>query len=108
MRLAIWPAAVQMLDGALEAIELGCVPAGLVANREFAECVVEDAEGTQAVPVPAAVRTALYDPQTAGGLLISVAEPKARALVEALRAAGYAAAGQIGVVVDGSPKIVLG
>lgn len=95
---------VAVLPGALEAIRLGCVPAGLLANREYAGCVVEEADGAS---VRAELRTLLYDPQTAGGLLISVAPEHADALVEALRAAGYPAAGRIGEVGPGKPKIVL-
>ncbi len=97
--------AVRVLPGALEAIALGCVPAGLVANRDYAECVVEDAPGAA---VATDRRTVLFDPQTAGGLLIAVAPERAEALVEALRTAGYAASGVIGAVAPGPAKIVLG
>ena len=104
-RLAIDPKQLSFLEGALQAIRLGCVPAGLNANREFAECVVEDAPDAE---LSAELRAALYDPQTAGGLLISIAHQHASSLVGALRAAGYAYAAQIGTVLAGSPKIVLG
>ena len=102
--LEIAAGSVQVLDGALEAIHLGCVPAGLLANREFAGCVVQEAEGSF---VRDGLRTVLYDPQTAGGLLISVSEGKAAGLVEDLRAVGYPAAGVIGRVVAGPARIVL-
>jgi len=58
---------VPHLPGALECVRAGHVPGGLKANREFAECNVEYADG-----VPEEVRTLLFDPQTAGGLLFSV------------------------------------
>jgi selenide,water dikinase len=96
--------AIALLPGALESIGLGCVPAGLNANREFAECMVAEVEGAQ---VSESVRTVLFDPQTAGGLLISVGRESATALVTALRAAGYSAAAMIGDVSEGVPKIVL-
>lgn len=105
VRLQIDPARLQILEGAVEAIALGCIPGGLLANREFTECFVEDAQGAH---IEENVRTLMYDPQTAGGLLISVAPAQAKALVAELQFAGYAAAGQIGIVVEGSPKIVLG
>jgi selenide,water dikinase len=44
--LAIDVASVPLLDGALEAVQAGAVPAGLLANREFAECAVGDAPNT--------------------------------------------------------------
>ncbi len=105
VRLRIEAGTLQVLPGALEAIRLGCVPAGLVANREFAECVVEVEDGAAIAPE---LLTVLYDPQTAGGLLISVAESEADGLVEALRAAGYPMAGRIGTVGEGPGRIVLG
>jgi selenide,water dikinase len=102
-RLEINTAAVRFLEGAMECIEMGCVPAGLNANREFAECFVED--GPRA-DIPETVRAALFDPQTAGGLLIAVEPDRAAALIAALQAAGCPAA-EIGSVVEGAPRIVL-
>ena len=60
---------IPILPGALECIRAGHVPAGLRANREFAECMV----GYEA-PIEDDLKTLLFDPQTAGGLLISIAE----------------------------------
>jgi selenide,water dikinase len=103
VRLEINTATVRFLDGALECIEMGCVPAGLGANRAFAECVVEDGPRAQ---IPETVRAALFDPQTAGGLLIAVAPDKASALVAALQRAEYPAV-EIGRAAEGAPRIVL-
>ena len=103
--LQIEASSLALIGGALEAIRLRCVPAGLLANRAFAECIVEDAPGRELTDE---LRQVLYDPQTAGGLLISVAQGQAAALVSALREAGYAAAGQIGAVHAGPARIVLG
>jgi selenide,water dikinase len=94
---------VPLIDGALEAVELGCIPAGLTANREFVECFVEELPGAS---VPDSLRTLLYDPQTSGGLLISTRASDAGELVRALRMGGYPAA-IIGSVVEGQPKILL-
>jgi selenide, water dikinase len=80
---------VPRIEGALDAIHLGAIPAGLLANREFAECVSADAPGSQ---IADDLRTLLYDPQTAGGLLISVAPDDAEALLGSLRRAGLKAA----------------
>ena len=103
VRLMIRAEAVRVLDGAMECIARGCIPAGLRANREFAECVVEDAPGAA---IADDVRTLMYDPQTAGGLLISTEDAVADRLVAELRGAGYPAT-EIGRVVDGEPRIVL-
>jgi len=94
---------VPRLDGALEAIALGAVPAGLRANRDYAECVVSDAPSCH---IGDDLRMLMYDPQTSGGLLISVAEEAAPSLLAALRDAALPAAA-IGRVRDGKPGIVL-
>ena len=95
--------AVPVLEGAMAAAQAGCIPGGLIANREFAECIVADAPHAT---IEECLRALLYDPQTSGGLLISLPAERADALAEALRIAGYPAA-RIGKVIEGSPKIIL-
>jgi len=77
-------AAVQFLPGALDYARQGALPGGLKNNREFASCAVEMTR-----EVSADVENLLYDPQTSGGLLISLPETDAaqleRALPEAYR-----------------------
>jgi selenide,water dikinase len=104
VRLELDVASVHLLEGALEAISSGCVPGGLIANREFAECFTEDLSQTQ---IGESLRTLLFDPQTAGGLLISVPQANAASIVTELRDGGYAFARQIGQVLSGAPKIGL-
>ena len=58
---------IPVLEGALDCIRAGYIPGGLNANRDFAECMVGYDES-----VPDDIRTLLFDPQTAGGLLIAV------------------------------------
>jgi selenide,water dikinase len=82
---------VPLLEGALDCVRAGHIPGGLKNNREFAECMVEYDDG-----IPEDVRTLLFDPQTAGGLLIST--PDGSALAKSLHVAGVAAV-QIGEVV---------
>jgi selenide,water dikinase len=74
---------VPLLEGALECVRAGDIPGGLKANRNFAEGCVEYADD-----IPEAVRTLLHDPQTAGGLLISVGGKDAERLAAALKDAG--------------------
>ncbi len=78
--LRIEAARVPLLPGALECVRRGYVPGGLKANRQFAEGCVETDEG-----VAQDVVTLLYDPQTAGGLLIAVAASDAERLLAELQ-----------------------
>ena len=101
--LEIEPHKVPRLEGALEAIALGAIPGGLLSNREYAECVVSE-EGA----VDETLRTLMFDPQTSGGLLVSVDDNHAASLVAALenarvpaRAIGRAVAGEPGIVLRG-------
>ncbi len=65
--LRIDSAKIPMLAGAVESVRAACVPAGLKANREFAGCVVEFGPNLDEI-----TKTLLFDPQTAGGLLLSI------------------------------------
>jgi selenide, water dikinase len=72
-------AAVQFLPGAVDYARQGAIPGGLKNNFEFASCAV-----TSLVEFPAEVVNLLYDPQTSGGLLISLPEADAAALERSL------------------------
>jgi selenide, water dikinase len=81
-------------------VRAGFIPGGLNNNRDFAECLVSYDES-----VPAEIRTILFDPQTAGGLLLSVARSDAAALLTSLTSAGVSAV-EIGEVLPpGKPLI---
>ena len=79
-------AKIPVLEGALDCIHAGHIPGGLIANRDFAECNV-----AYDPSVPDDIRTLLFDPQTAGGLLISVSAEDAAPLTRALQDAGVSA-----------------
>jgi selenide, water dikinase len=98
--LVFQSAKISVLEGALDCIRAGYIPGGLKANRDFAECLVGYDES-----VPADIRTLLFDPQTAGGLLISVAYEEAAALGQALNAAGVPAV-EIGEVLPGTKPLI--
>lgn len=70
---------VPLLPGALEAAKAGAIPGGLRNNRDFAACSVE----TTGSP-DAALIDLLYDPQTSGGLLITLPEEQCAGLLDAL------------------------
>jgi len=98
--LRIDSAKVPLLEGALDCVRSGFIPGGLKNNREFAECLVGYEEN-----VPEEIRTILFDPQTAGGLLLSVARSDADSLVTALNNSGVPAV-EIGEVLPpGKPLI---
>ncbi len=79
--LEIHSAKLPILPGALEAIAAGAIPGGLNNNRSFVESCV------QASPTLDPARlTLLYDPQTSGGLLISLPATDANRLLETLPA----------------------
>jgi len=64
--------ALQFLPGALEYARRGALPGGLKNNREFASCSVELKR-----EIAREIEDLLYDPQTSGGLLISMPESDA-------------------------------
>ena len=92
--IEIQSGAVQFLPGALDYARQGALPGGLKNNRDFASCAVELAR-----EIPAEVENLLYDPQTSGGLLISIAAKDAASLQHKLPGA-Y----RIGRVVAKEPK----
>jgi len=76
--LEIHPRAIRFLPGAVEYARAGAIPGGLNNNRDFAsDCV----EGTSDLD------DLLYDPQTSGGLLISLPEKDAVELERTLAGA---------------------
>jgi len=89
---------IPLIEGAIECVRAGHIPGGLKNNRDFAECLVEYEDG-----VSDDVRALLFDPQTAGGLLIST--PDSGPLARALEDAGVAVV-RIGEVLKGvKPRI---
>jgi len=70
---------VRWLPGAAEYARAGAIPGGLKNNREYNECAVQAAR-----ELPPEIENLLYDPQTSGGLLISLPEAGAETLLQAL------------------------
>ena len=100
--LKLYASRIPLLEGAIECVRAGHIPGGLKANRDFAECMVHYENR-----ISDELKTLLFDPQTAGGLLISVAPEQAEKLNRALRAAGVPAI-QIGEVLPrGKPLITV-
>jgi selenide,water dikinase len=83
---------IEFLHGAVEAARGGFLAGGLKNNREFVASCVEFAPA-----VRAEIRDLLFDPQTSGGLLVSIAPEAADAAMAALerRGAGARAIGRV-------------
>ncbi len=92
---------VPMIAEALEFAAMGLIPAGAYKNREFREPMMDFEKR-----VARSMQDVLFDPQTSGGLLISVGGDHADALVKALRDTGVGDATEIGEVLkDPQEKI---
>jgi selenide,water dikinase len=100
--LRVYAGRIPLLDGALDCVRAGHIPGGLKANREFAECAVGYEDG-----ISDEIKTMLFDPQTAGGLLIAVGAEDSMELTRALNAAGVPAV-EIGeVLAERKPLIAV-
>jgi selenide, water dikinase len=94
VRIELDPAALPALPGALEVAAAGIRTGGDRRNREFAGPHVEST-------APAELETLAYDPQTAGGLLVTLSAER-RVVVEAAFAAAGLDLWPVGRVTEGS------
>ena len=92
---------VPVLPEAEDFAAMGFIPAGAYKNREFREQMISFA-GT----VPRTLQDLLFDPQTSGGLLISVSEAHCKHLVSALKDWGIIETARIGDVVEGQEETI--
>ena len=96
--LRLYVSKIPLIEGAIQCVRNGHIPGGLTNNRDFAECQVQYDEG-----ISEDLKALLFDPQTAGGLLVSATDGSR--LSEALNTAGIPAA-QVGAVLPNSkPRI---
>jgi len=98
--LRIFADKILLLPGAIECARAGHIPGGLKANLEFVECVV----GYES-EISEELKLLLFDPQTAGGLLLSIGEEDAETFLMELQSVGVVAS-CIGAVAEfGKPLI---
>ena len=71
---------IPILPEALEMAEMGIVPAGAYKNREWMGCSVQ-----AGLRIPLAITDIMYDPQTSGGLMVSVPEKEAHQLLARMK-----------------------
>lgn len=89
--MRLWLAAIPLMFGVTELMADGMVPAGCYRNRDHYAPLIGGRDSADEVLVP------LFDPQTSGGLLVTLAPEDARRFVAAAGERGIFAA-QIGEV----------
>jgi len=93
--MKIYSASVPVFARTVEFATMGLIPGGTHRNKQFRSKTVEFAGG-----LPDYLEDILFDPQTSGGLLISLGAAQAESLLARLHQAGTAEASVVGEVVD--------
>lgn len=94
---------IPIIPKTLDYAGMGLVPAGAYKNREFRECMVDFSSSVDRI-----LQDVLFDPQTSGGLLISVENESAEDLCAELQESAMKEAAIIGhVVSEPEGKIVV-
>lgn len=90
-----------VLEGAEDYSSMGLVPAGLYRNRDYVgeKCIISES-------VSLFNRDMLFDPQTSGGLVISLPVDQATQLADALSAGGISTCAVFGKVVKEEVKAI--
>lgn len=92
--MLIRASSVPFFPGIREYVEMGIVPAGLHRNRQYRSSFIEIAESC-----PEWMVDILFDPQTAGGLLIALPDNQAEILITKMHAQGIKEAAIVGEIV---------
>jgi len=96
--MRIFSSTVPVFEGIHDLIDEGFLPGGLYRNKNFRMPMIEVKKA-----VPEWLLDLLFDPQTSGGLLISVKAKEAEGLLKRMRDAGVTDAAIVGEVVK-EPK----
>jgi selenide,water dikinase len=90
-----------VLEGAEDYASMGLVPAGLYRNRDYVgeKCIISES-------VTQLARDMLFDPQTSGGLVISLPGDQASKLADALRSGGISTCAVFGRVAKEEVKAI--
>ncbi len=91
---------VPILDEAIDMANMGIIPAGMYRNKEYIS------KDVNIKNIDSAIEDILYDPQTSGGLLVSVNEELADKLVEDMKLNGSIEAKIIGSVKKKEDKYI--
>lgn len=89
-----------VIDGAEDLAKMGIIPGGMYTNRKYMEGTVESHCENEAM------LDIMYDPQTSGGLLISIPEDQREKALEALEKMGKTPFGEVGRVIEQKEKAI--
>ena len=94
---------IPVFDGVLDLVKKGVISGGIERNREYASQYIVARDG-----INEEMQAVFYDPQTSGGLLISIDGKRGEELVSRLKQKGIDRAVIIGKILSKSKgKIVL-
>lgn len=99
LEMTIHALQVPIFPGIKELVEKGIVPGGLQRNKQFRLPMINVDDGC-----PSWLFDVLFDPQTAGGLLISLAATEADNLLTGMHRAGLTDAAIVGEVINGAQR----
>lgn len=87
-----------VIDGAEDLAKMGIIPGGMYTNRKYMETAVESRCENEAM------LDIMYDPQTSGGLLISIPEDQREKALSALKKSGKTPFAEVGRVIERKEK----
>lgn len=99
LEMTIHALQVPIFPGIKELVEKGIMPGGLQRNKQFRLPMINVDDGC-----PSWLLDVLFDPQTAGGLLISLAATEADNLLTGMHRAGLTDAAIVGEVINGAQR----
>lgn len=85
---------IPLLSGVEDSADMGLIPGGLYRNRDYVSARCEFSKNVKQI-----YRDVIFDPQTSGGLLISLPEKEALHLLDELKSAGLKSSALLGKVV---------
>ncbi len=85
---------IPLLPGVEDSADMGLIPGGLYRNRDYVSARCEFSKNVKQI-----YRDVIFDPQTSGGLLISLPEKEALHLLDELKSAGLKSSALLGKVV---------
>jgi len=99
VEIAILAEKIPIMPEAKEYALMGLIPAGSYATKHFCEHMVETKPGLETILIDL-----IFDPQTSGGLVISIGPDQAHACLEELKRERVQSASIIGEVIGPHPK----